>query len=397
MTAAVPLLLLPILTRELSPSEYGEVILFQLTVAAFSIFIGLSTDAAAIKNYLSSNNSGKNHGKFLVSCVQVVLLSSMLCILFCINMKTPLANILGIDESWIFMAILVSTSTSVVQLLLSQLQANQESIKYFLFQSLQSLMSISLAIIFVVGYEKGAEGRVVAQVIVGIVLCVATLAWLRARAAVPISSFEYNNIKKLILFGAPLIFHSAGLFIIGYGDRIVLNNTLSTSELGIYAVASQISAVIAILFDAINKVAVPQIYKNLEENINKKSTKKLTKSVKYIYYLAVVAALCGFVIGPFGVEIIAGPDFRYASSMIGWLILGQCFYGVYLAQVNNLFYFEKTKQIALATFSSSIIHMVVLYVLVENYGLRGAGVAFALSMGLRLLIVWILVKKLKLI
>ena len=53
INAAVPFLLLPVLTRYLSPAEYGEVALFNVWVSLAGALCGLSVHAAANRKYFS--------------------------------------------------------------------------------------------------------------------------------------------------------------------------------------------------------------------------------------------------------------------------------------------------------------------------------------------------------
>lgn len=47
LNAIIPFALLPVLTRYLSPEEYGEVAMFQTLLGAMTAFVGLSMAGAA--------------------------------------------------------------------------------------------------------------------------------------------------------------------------------------------------------------------------------------------------------------------------------------------------------------------------------------------------------------
>lgn len=51
--AAIPFFLIPILTRYLSPYEYGQITMFQMLVTAFSAFVGINTVGAATRNIMT--------------------------------------------------------------------------------------------------------------------------------------------------------------------------------------------------------------------------------------------------------------------------------------------------------------------------------------------------------
>ena len=49
LNSAIPFALLPILTRAMSPEEYGQIAIFQTVISAMAAFIGLSVWGCATK------------------------------------------------------------------------------------------------------------------------------------------------------------------------------------------------------------------------------------------------------------------------------------------------------------------------------------------------------------
>ena len=55
MNAAIPFMLLPILTRYLEPEEYGQIAMFQVLVNALAAVVGLNTVGAANRRFVTSH------------------------------------------------------------------------------------------------------------------------------------------------------------------------------------------------------------------------------------------------------------------------------------------------------------------------------------------------------
>jgi len=51
LVKAIPFLLLPVLTRYLSPSDYGIIAIFQVILAFLIVFIGLNSNGAVMVNF----------------------------------------------------------------------------------------------------------------------------------------------------------------------------------------------------------------------------------------------------------------------------------------------------------------------------------------------------------
>src|SRR5262245_37569837 len=73
LAAAIPLLLLPILTRYLSPAEYGETAMFQTVVGAAGALVGLGTVGAAVRKYFDKGATEDVAREFIGACLQVLI------------------------------------------------------------------------------------------------------------------------------------------------------------------------------------------------------------------------------------------------------------------------------------------------------------------------------------
>ena len=103
--------------------------------------------------------------------------------------------------------------------------------------------------------------------------------------------------------------------------------------------------------------------------------------------------MLSFFIGPPLIVLIAGEKYEEAGKVIGWLALGQGFQGMYLMVTNYVFYSKRTGLLSVASISSGALNLVLLVVLVRIFGLEGAAIAFATSMGIRFLLTWWIANK----
>ena len=60
---------------------------------------------------------------------------------------------------------------------------------------------------------------------------------------------------------------------------------------------------------------------------------------------------------------------------------------------NYIFFSKKTGLLSVASISSGFINLLLLIVFVRILGLQGAAIAFALSMGIRFLLTWLIAHK----
>lgn len=188
-------------------------------------------------------------------------------------------------------------------------------------------------------------------------------------------------------FGIPLIPHIVGIFLLSTVDRFVINAELGLAEVGIYMVAVQLSNAMGIVFDAINKAYVPWLFERLKRNLHDEKVQIVLYTYAWFAFVLCIACFA-FVVGPWLVTLVAGPKYAEAGEVIGWLALGQAFAGMYLMVTNFTFYSKRTGLLSLATITSGLVNVVILIMLIGILGIKGAAIAFSISMAIRFLLTW---------
>ncbi|KOE84884.1 polysaccharide biosynthesis protein [Vibrio alginolyticus] len=389
INAVIPFLLLPVLTRYLTPSEYGQVAMFQMLVSGLAAFVGLNAVGAANRKFYDSDCSPTLLREFNGICFQILIVSTGVLFLIGFLFTDILVYFLSIPSYWIYAALMFSASSFVVSLRLGQWQIRGEAFRYGVLQISNSLLNMLLSLLFVVSLKYGSQGRVDGQVIAIVLCAIAATVSLYKDKLIKLLVLRPEAIKFALNFGVPLIPHIFGFFLLSSVDRFVINQKLGLSDAGIYMVAVQISLAFNIVFDAINKAFVPWLFEILKRDQWYEKVKVVRAT--YIYFiLIIVVSPLPFIFGPWLLVLIAGEEYRDAGKVIGWLCLGQIFGGMYLMVTNYIFYAKKTMQLSLVTISSGLLNVGLLFLLIESFGLQGAAMAFVLSKLIQFLGTWFL-------
>lgn len=389
LNAIIPFLLLPVLTRYLSVEEYGQIAMFQLLVTGLSGLIGLNTVGAAGRKFYDENVSESELALYNINCFWILIFTSAAIILLAFLFNDEVASVLSIPESWIYFAVTISFSSYVLQFRLNQWQVRGEAKKYGVLQVSNSLFNLCGSLIFVVVLSMGVQGRIDALFITSIIIAVISFYFLIKQKLLIFTFPHKKKIYEALNFGAPLVPHVFGAFLLSSADRYVINETLGLAAAGVYLLAVQLSSALSIVFDAINKSYIPWLFEILTQNNYEKNIRVVKNTYKYFFVL-IIFAILGFLIGPWVVTFIAGDNFGAAASIIGWLILGQVFSGMYLMVTNYIFFSKETKLLSLVTISSGALNILLLYVLIPKFGLEGAAFAFSISMFIRFLSTWVI-------
>ena len=387
LNAIIPFILLPILTRYLSPAEYGEVAMFQTLVGALVAFVGITFVGSAGRKYYDHNVSQSQLAEFIGSCIQLIFIFSLAVMTLFFIFQSKIAQWTGIKAEYVLWAVVFSSATVIITIRLDQWQVRKQAIKYGVMQISQSLFNMLLSLLLVVVLLKGADGRINAQIAMSLVFVIIALFLLKKDNLFKLFIWKKEYLVEALKFGVPLIPHIAGGFLLTTVDRFVINREIGIAEAGIYMVAVQLTAAIGIVFDAINKAYIPWLFEKLAIN-NLKDKQNIVKFTYVWFLLIIVGVILSFFIGPLLVVFIAGEQYEQAGKVIGWLALGQGFQGMYLIVTNYIFYSKRTGLLSVSSIGSGILNLILLIILVRIFGLEGAAIAFAISMGIRFLLTW---------
>lgn len=109
VNAAIPFMLLPILTRYLTKEEYGQIAMFQLLVAALSALAGLGVIGASARKYYDHDITHEQLKDFNGACLQILFISTLSISPFILFFHTELSVLLSIPDNWILIAILIAS------------------------------------------------------------------------------------------------------------------------------------------------------------------------------------------------------------------------------------------------------------------------------------------------
>lgn len=389
ISAGIPFFLLPILTRVLSPTDYGIITMFSAVLVVLGAFTGLNTNSALTVRYFQQDIY--DLPSYVSTCL-VILIASMVLILFIVLVAMDwLVSFTHIPSKWLMIAICLSASQFISQTILYLWRASNKALQYSAMQITQSSINALLTLYFVLVCGWAWEGRVAGQ---GISICIiSSLAlillrmsgWIKGK---PRRDYAVDALK----FGAPLIFHVIGALMISLSDRFMISNLLDLKQTGVYMVGMQVGMALGLLTDSFNKSFGPWLFSTLKNNDD--CIKKIIVRYTYLYFLIVTTI--AIVIGmsaPWLLEILVGEAFRGAAHIVIYIAMGYAFQGMYFMVTNYIFFMSKTHYLSIVTFCCGAFNIGLSYILIRKFGLDGAAISFMISQAIFFIITWILANR----
>lgn len=391
LNASIPFLLLPILTRVLTPTDFGTVAMFGIILSIFGAFTGLSVHGAIGVRYFQLDK--KVLSEYVGACVGILVISTGMLFILVAVFGSWLTVVAGVPTDWLLVAVVLSGFQFLVNIRLTLWQVADEAKKFGTFQVTQSLLNASISLILILMVGMAWQGRVLGQTVAVMLFGAIALLWLSKDGLMRFSNDWRAHFRDALKFGIPLIPHVIGGLLIVAADRFIIVRLLDVAHAGIYMVALQIGQALGLLTDSFNKAYAPWLMKNLS-----KPTDALRVTIvrgTYLYFFLVFGAAIVFgILAPLFLGFLVGESFRAAGELVIYIVLGFAFGGCYFMVTNYIFFESKTKYLAYVTFVAGLVNIPLMFILVEHSGITGAAQAFMLTNAFRFLGTWWLAQKL---
>jgi O-antigen/teichoic acid export membrane protein len=375
VSAGIPLLLLPILTRLLSPEEYGKVAMFSVVVQILGTLTGLSVHGAVGMRYFDRDKL--DFPRYVASCLMILLASTagvLVLVLFALPWLEEFTKLPG---HWLVLAVLLSGTNFIVQTQLSIWQSGRRALRFGMLRIAQAVTDLALSLLLVVVAGLAWQGRIGGIAIAGFAtaaVAVVTLVrgrWLRF----PV---DRGYIENALHFGVPLVPHAIGGMLMAMVDRFMISNILDVASTGIYMVALQIGLALNLLNDALNRAYSPDLIEELKIGDPDRDVKIVRATYAYFLALLVAGVALGF-LAPSILGVLVGAKFQAAAPVVIFITIGQAFSGMYMMVATYVFYAGRTANLAIITLTCGLLNVAISYWLLRTRGLEGAALAFMIA------------------
>lgn len=384
--ASVPFILLPILTRILSPEEYGVISMFTLVVAYLTIFVGLNIHGAISVRYFDQSNYDMKKYVSGALFIAVLMATCMFALIKMFGAKIELFT--GVPKPWLFAAACVSLCQFVTHVMLVIWQITNNALSYSLLRIAHALIDAVLSLIFIYFVFTSWHGRTSGILLAWILIAIAAFIFIYKKGWV-VRKLDLDAVKDALKFGVPLMPHSLGALILSLSDRILINSLIDTSATGLYVVAAQIGLVLNLLADSINKAYAPWLMEKLKHR-NEFLFKRIVLFT-YGYFLSIFCvALVASTLSKLLLDYIVSAEYLIIKEILIYIFLGNAFTGMYFMVTNYIFYSRRTLSLSILTISCGLVTFVLNWILINFLGIKGAAIGFMLGQMILFFGAWLL-------
>jgi O-antigen/teichoic acid export membrane protein len=370
LNRAVPLLLLPILTRYLTPNEIGIIAIIQVFLTFFqSFFGGLNINIS--RNYFSM---GRDRFASYMTALVVVLfslfLSSTVLSFLYLAVDLPL---FGLSESWL-LAMPILACLSMANLLnLTMLRTEERPLRYAAWEISNGVMSLILTLVLLLGLQIGWEARAYGIVVPMALYGVFGLLALSRRNMLPLD-FRWSDVKEALSVTMILIPHTLSGVVVSLIDRIFIKEMMGIDQVGIYTIGYQFGTLTMFITVAFLKAWQPWFFKKMASG-SIADRGEIARNTWIYLGLLTVGSFLYWVAAYIALPYVVDQRYWEAKLLLAPLVMASAAFGGYQIFFPYLVHLKRTNVLAIATPVAALINVLLNFILIPRFGISGAAYA----------------------
>jgi O-antigen/teichoic acid export membrane protein len=379
---AIGFFTMPIMTRYLSPEDYGLLALIATFTSLLPIIASFQLYSGVKKFYFEYEGNEKN--TYFSTIFYSLFIVSMTLISCLVLWGDLLVNLMFKSQSNYFPYFFIASINVSCALLMGVTTAffkvEERARELLEVSTIATLVGVVLTLYFVIIENMGIFGALVGTLSTTLLIVSLHLYKLKSKFVL---SFKFQMLVSNFRFGLPVVPHALGGYLFMYSDKIILDKYVGLAMIGIYAVSDRFASLYKIVVSAFSNAFVPVFMKACKESIS--SGQALVTRVSEIWF--VVLGLGYYLLintGEYLVYIMTPEQYHEAALLIPILTLAYVCRGVYILPINTFYYMKKTKYLPLATITSGIMNVTLNILIIPYIGIYGAAITTVLSFAFNL-------------
>jgi O-antigen/teichoic acid export membrane protein len=365
-------ILLPLYTRYLTPSDYGKV----ETLIALTTVIGIALSAgigsAFFRFYFDSPEPAARR-RVLRTSFWFIMGMATLGLVVGVALAGEISQLLfgTSKDAELVAASFVGLWAGMNWTQLTNLFRVEERSAAFVSASIANiLVTVGATLILVVALDKGPIGVIVGNFTGTLAVYAVLVLYRREQLGL---EFDRNLLRRMNTFGLPLVPSALFLWITNFSDRIFLVKLADVHEVGLYSVGVRIASALVLLLTAF-RLAWPAFAYSIDDDAAARRTYAyvLTYLVVVTTWVATGLAL----LSPWIVRwITSKPDYESASRVVGPLAFSTVAFAGYMVVAIGVGRARRTQFNWVVTGAAAVVNIALNLILIPPYGMMGAAIA----------------------
>lgn len=369
-----------IYTRLLSPEEYGLYILAitTISIAASICFEWLNK---SILRYFEEYKQAGQLTEFISTVVNSLMGITIAVLMLWYLGVNLLQNHLGPNLILLLnIGGLLILAEAGYTFILYIRQAAQESFKYATHSIINAVAKLVIAICFIYFFHIGPKGIIWGMIITAGGIFIWDILYLHRKWRLTLFYFSKGLLKKLFIYGFPLIGVSIASLVLVAVDRYMIGYFLAIDKVGIYSAGYALSnEIIQFPMVILLLAAYPIIMETFEKKGEKETSLLLSKllSFCFIFLLPIVFGIA--ILSKNITSILLGSGFYESYLILPWIAIGVFCFGLTQYFYKPFELRKKTKDLFYLVVLAAISNIILNLFFIPKFGILGAAYSTLMS------------------
>jgi O-antigen/teichoic acid export membrane protein len=375
----VGLILIPLYTdpKFFSTDQFGVLGILEISAIVLTSMLASGLPQSLTRWFWDKDFKDNQKGIFFMSISTQVIVSVIFCLVL-IPLSGSLSLMIFSKPDWakvITLVILASAIQAINNVINTLMRLQSRSVLYSVTNLLKLVLVLSLTLYFILSKRMGLEGIYLAQVIGNGLIVLILIGYTINNTRV---FFDRIIFKSMNAYGFPLLLANISAALFTVIDRFSLNSLTVLKSVALYNLAYKISSVLKlVLADSMKLALGPIMIKRMDSPDNKRFYSKVLLYSSYVLMIGIVG------ISLFSLEIIkviaTSKAYWDAVVIIPLISLSFFFANMKEVTVYGLHIAKKTRIIGIIVVFSTVLSLVLNFLLIPVWDITGAAVATLLS------------------
>lgn len=349
----------PIFTRLLTPSEFGEVALYNSWMGILVIFITLNLNAGTFNTGMVKYE--ENKFQFTSAMQSIVFLNGLFFLLLFFLFENFIVGTTGLTKPYLLLMLSQIVLFSGVSLWTTQQQYQYRYRSLAVVTLLITILTPALGVWAVMNYADHVAARIYSMAAVQIAIGVVFVAYNYFQGKI---FFQKEYWKFALGFAIPLIPHYLSMVVLTQSDRVMIDWYCSKADVGVYSVAYSLAMVLMLVVSSIGQSLGPWTFKAIKRN-NVGGLKSMSSVLSLLVAVPIVLLV---LVAPELIALIAPDEYQEAVLAVPPVAVSCFFIFLYSLFGNIEFYFQKKQYIAVASVVGAMLNIALNWLLIPIYG-----------------------------
>jgi O-antigen/teichoic acid export membrane protein len=365
-------LLLPLYTHYLPPRAYGRVEIVTATTAVAAIALQMGISSAFFRFYFEEKEEA---GKLTVirTSFWFTMGMSTLGLALGVVFAGPIGHWLGLghDPNLVRAGAVGLWAQTNYQQLTALFRVEERSVQYAIASVCNVLITVAAMVVFVAVFHWGAIGLVVGNFTGTLVTYLALVVYRTEQLGL---EFDRALLRKMQVFGLPLVPSALALWTINWVDREFVVWYKGLPEAGVYSAAVKIASVITFVMVAF-RTAWPAFAYSIEDDREARRTYAFV--LTYLLTFASWLALALGALAPWWTRLLTSPHYVRAEKGVALLAFAGAVYAGYTVLAIGSGRARKTQLNWVVTGFGAAVNVGLNFWLIPRWGMVGAAISTA--------------------